>query len=180
MQYCNIRDRSIRVTFREAVSRGISSDMGLFMPERIPLMEPDFFRRLPGMTFAEISFEVGGKYTGDEIPAGTLMTLCEEAFNFPVRLRTISDRKHVPELFHGPTAAFKDFGARFMAQCFRYFSETDDLRTVVLVATSGDTGGAIANSFYGMEDIDVIIPVSYTHLRAHETDSYLVCRLLLE
>ena len=157
MQYCNIRDRSIRVTFREAVSRGISSDKGLFMPERIPLMEPDFFRRLPGMTFAEIAFEVGGKYTGDEIPAGTLMTICEEAFNFPVRLRKISDRKHVLELFHGPTAAFKDFGARFMAQCFRYFSETDDLKTVVLVATSGDTGGAIANSFYGMEGIDVII-----------------------
>ena len=157
MRYCNIRDRSIRVTFREAVSRSISADMGLFMPERIPLMEPDFFRRLPGMTFREIAFEVGGKYTGDEIPAGILMTICEEAFNFPIRLIKISDRKHVLELYHGPTAAFKDFGARFMAQCFRYFSETDDLKTVVLVATSGDTGGAIANSFYGMEDIDVII-----------------------
>lgn len=157
MRYCNIRDRSIRVTFREAVSRSISADMGLFMPERIPLMEPDFFRRLPGMTFREIAFEVGGKYTGEEIPAGILMTICEEAFNFPVRLIKISDRKHVLELYHGPTAAFKDFGARFMAQCFRYFSETDDLKTVVLVATSGDTGGAIANSFYGMEDIDVII-----------------------
>src|SRR5665647_2353514 len=90
MRYCNIRDRSIRDTFREAVSRSISADMGLFMPERIPLMEPDFFRRLPGMTFREIAFEVGGKYTGDEIPAGILMTICEEAFNFPVRLRTVS------------------------------------------------------------------------------------------
>lgn len=157
MRYCNIRDRSISVTFREAVSRSISADMGLFMPEKIPLMEPDFFRRLPGMTLAEIAFEVGGKYIGDEIPAGTLMTICEEAFNFPVRLRKISDRKHVLELYHGPTAAFKDFGARFMAQCFRYFTETDDLKTVVLVATSGDTGGAIASSFYGMEGIDVII-----------------------
>jgi threonine synthase len=157
MRYCNIRDRSISVKFREAVSRGISSDMGLFMPERIPLMEPDFFRRLPGMTLPEIAFEVGGRYIGDEIPAGILRTICEEAFNFPVRLIKISDRKHVLELYHGPTAAFKDFGARFMAQCFRYFSETDDLKTVVLVATSGDTGGAIANSFFGMEGIDVII-----------------------
>lgn len=157
MQYFNIRDRSIRVTFREAVSRSISSDMGLFMPESIPLMEPDFFRRLPEMNLAEIAFEVGGKYIGDEIPAGILMTICAKAFNFPVTLRKINDRKHVLELYHGPTAAFKDFGARFMAQCFRYFSVTDDQKTVVLVATSGDTGGAIANSFYGMEDIDVII-----------------------
>jgi threonine synthase len=157
MRYCNIRDRSIKVTFREAVSRGISADMGLFMPEIIPHMEPVFFRRLPGMTLQEIAFEVGGKYTGDEIPAGILKTICEEAFNFPVSLRKISDRKQVLELFYGPTAAFKDFGARFMAQCFRYFSETDDLKTVVLVATSGDTGGAIANSFCGMEGIDVII-----------------------
>ena len=69
MRYCNIRDRSSTVTFREAVSRGISADMGLFMPERIPLMEPDFFRRLPGMTLPEIAFEVGRKYIGDEIPA---------------------------------------------------------------------------------------------------------------
>ena len=157
MRYCNIRDRSIRVTFREAVSQGISSDMGLFMPEAIPVMEPDFFRRLPGMTFREIAFEVGAKYTGDEIPAGKLMTICEEAFNFPVRVVSISERKHALELYHGPTAAFKDFGARFMAQCFRYFSESDDLKTVVLVATSGDTGGAIASSFCGMEGIDVII-----------------------
>ena len=157
MRYCNIRDRSISVTFREAVSRGISADMGLFMPEIIPHMDPDFFRRLPGMTFREIAFEVGGKYIGNEIPAGSFRTICEEAFNFPVSLRKISDRKQVLELFYGPTAAFKDFGARFMAQCFRYFSETDDLKTVVLVATSGDTGGAVANSFRGMKGIDVII-----------------------
>jgi threonine synthase len=157
MRYRNIKDRSVSVTFREAVTLGISADMGLFMPEVIPLMEPAFFRRLPDMTFGEIAFEVGAKYTGNEIPAGKLRTICEQAFNFPVRVLKISDKKHVLELFHGPTAAFKDFGARFMAQCFRYFSESDDLKTVVLVATSGDTGGAIANSFYGMDGIDVII-----------------------
>jgi threonine synthase len=77
MRYCNIRDRSISVKFREAVSRGISSDMGLFMPERIPLMEPDFFRRLPGMALPEIAFEVGVRYIGDEIPAGILMAICD-------------------------------------------------------------------------------------------------------
>jgi threonine synthase len=157
MRYCSIRDRSISVTFREAVSRGISSDMGLFMPESIPVMSPEFFTRLPGMTLPEIAFEVAGKYVGDEIPSGILRTICEEAFNFPVELRRISDGKQVLELFHGPTAAFKDFGARFMSRCIRYFSEIDGRRTVILVATSGDTGGAIAGSFFGMEGIDVII-----------------------
>ena len=157
MRYCTIRDRSVKVTFREAVSRGISSDMGLFMPERIPVMETEFFRRLPGMTLPEIAFEVGLKYVGDEIPSGVLMTICEEAFNFPVELRKLSAGKQVLELFHGPTAAFKDFGARFMSRCIKYFSEIDDRRTVILVATSGDTGGAIASSFLGLEGIDVII-----------------------
>ena len=157
MQYCNIKDRTIRVSFREAVRRGISSDMGLFMPVRIPLMEAEFFEKLPGMTLPEIAFEVGGKYVGDEIPSGELKAICEEAFNFPVEIRKLSDRKQVLELFHGPTAAFKDFGARFMSRCFRYFSELDDRRTVVLVATSGDTGGAIAASFHGLENIDVVI-----------------------
>ncbi len=157
MQYCNIKDRTIRVSFREAVHRGISSDMGLFMPVRIPLMEPEFFENLPGMTLPEIAFEVGGKYVGDEIPSGKLKAICDEAFNFPVEIKKLSDRKQVLELFHGPTAAFKDFGARFMSRCFRYFSELDDRRTVVLVATSGDTGGAIAGSFHGLENIDVVI-----------------------
>ena len=157
MRYCSIKDRNVRVSFREAVIRGISADMGLFMPESIPVMEPEFFRKLPGMTLPEIAFEVAGKYVGNEIPSGILKTICEEAFNFPVELRKISTGKQVLELFHGPTAAFKDFGARFMSRCIRYFSETDGRKTVILVATSGDTGGAIAGSFLGMEGIDVII-----------------------
>jgi threonine synthase len=157
MQYCSIRDRSVNVTFREAVSRGISSDTGLFMPEIIPVMEPEFFRRLPGMTLPEIAFDVASKYIGNEITSGILRTICEEAFDFPLEIRELSAAKKVLELFHGPTGAFKDFGARFMARCMRYFSGNDDSRTVVLVATSGDTGGAIANSFFGMEGIDVII-----------------------
>jgi threonine synthase len=157
MQYCSIRDRRVKVKFREAVCRGISSDTGLFMPESIPVMEPGFYRMLPGMTLREIAFEVAAKYIGNEIPPEILRTICEEAFDFPLEIRELSAAKKVLELFHGPTGAFKDFGARFMARCIRYFSGTDDRRTIVLVATSGDTGGAIANSFFGMEGIDVII-----------------------
>ncbi|MFZ2286466.1 MAG: threonine synthase [Bacteroidales bacterium] len=157
MLYCNIKDRRITAGFREAVMLGISPDMGLFMPEQIPSMDADFFRRLPGMSLPEIALEVGTHYTGDDIPLPELKRICTEAFDFPVIFKRIDDRKHVLELFHGPTAAFKDFGARFMSGCFRYFASHDDRKTVVLVATSGDTGGAIASSFLGVGGVDVII-----------------------
>lgn len=157
MRYYNLKNPRETVGFRDAVIRGISSDMGLFMPERIPVMEPEFFVRLPRMSLPEIAVEVGAQYSADEIPAHELQRICDDAFDFPVVLRKIDERKQVLELFHGPTAAFKDFGARFMAGCFRYFSSRDNKRTVVLVATSGDTGGAIASSFLGVEGVDVII-----------------------
>ncbi len=157
MKYFNIKNPSETVTFREALCRGISSDMGLFMPAEIPALSNDFFTRLPGMSLPQIAFEVGSRYIGNEIPQNDLEIICEEAFNFPVVVKLLSERKYVLELFHGPTAAFKDFGARFMSHCFRYFSSSDDRKTVVLVATSGDTGGAIANSFLGIDNIDVII-----------------------
>lgn len=157
MIYYNLKDKKITAGFREAAEKGISSDMGLFMPERIPQPEAGFFRRLPSLTFQEIAVEIGQLYTGDEIPLPVFRQICGEAFNFPVTLRKLDDRRQVLELFHGPTAAFKDFGARFMAGCFRYFSSRDDIRRVILVATSGDTGGAIASSFLGVEGVDVVI-----------------------
>ena len=156
MEYYNIKNRAERISFREAVTRGISSDMGLFMPAGYPHPGNDFFRRLPSLSLPEIAFEVGSAYTGSEIPAPELRRICEWAFNFPIELKQAGERKYSLELFHGPTAAFKDFGARFMSQCFRYFADKKK-KTVVLVATSGDTGGAIANSFLGIENIDVII-----------------------
>jgi len=157
MKYYNLKDPRVITGFREAVERGISPDMGLFMPERIPRLDEGFFRRLPLMTLPEVGMEVGSLYTGEDIPRKVMRQICEEAFNFPVVIRKVDERKQVLELFHGPTAAFKDFGARFMAGCFRYFSSRDDRRRVVLVATSGDTGGAVASSFLGAEAIDVII-----------------------
>ncbi len=157
MRFFNLKNPDITTGFRDAVIRGLSPDMGLFMPEQIPLMEPDFFRRLPNMGLPEIAIRVGEKYTDEDIPRTELERICEDAFDFPVLLSTIDQNKQALELFHGPTAAFKDFGARFMAGCFRYFSAHDNTRTVVLVATSGDTGGAIASSFLGVENVDVII-----------------------
>ncbi len=157
MRYYNIKNRRITAGFKDAVMQGISPDMGLFMPERIPVLEADFFRRLPRMSLPDIAVEVGTLYTGEDIPLPELRRISEEAFDFPVVLQKIGDRKQVLELFHGPTAAFKDFGARFMSGCFRYFASNDDRKTVVLVATSGDTGGAIASSFLGVDGVDVII-----------------------
>ena len=157
MRYYNLKDPKITAGFRDAMILGISSDMGLFMPERIPVMDHDFFRRLPDMSIPEIAFEVGALYTGDDVPLSELRRITEEAFDFPVVMRQVDERKQVLELFHGPTAAFKDFGARFMSGCFRYFTSHDDKKTVVLVATSGDTGGAIASSFMGVDGIDVVI-----------------------
>jgi len=156
MEYYNIKNRNEKVSFRDAVCRGISSDMGLYMPAEFPRMTADFFRRLPSLSLPEIAFEVGSTYIGDEIPAAELRRICGWAFNFAPELVQTGERKYSLELFHGPTAAFKDFGARFMSQCFRYFAD-EVHRTVVLVATSGDTGGAIANSFLGIDGVDVII-----------------------
>ena len=157
MLYYNLKNEKVTAGFTDAVENGISPDMGLFMPERIPQPASGFFRRLPQMSLPEIAMEIGPLYTGDEIPMSVMRQICEEAFNFPVILRRLDDHRQVLELFHGPTAAFKDFGARFMAGCFRYFSSRGDRRRVVLVATSGDTGGAIASSFLGAEAIDIII-----------------------
>ena len=157
MIYYNLKDKKITAGFREAVEKGISQDMGLFMPEKIPHPDAGFFTRLPSLTLPEIAIEIGQLYTGDEIPLPVMRRICEEAFDFPVTIGELDDRRQVLELFHGPTAAFKDFGARFMAGCFRYFSSRDERRTVILVATSGDTGGAIASSFLGVEGVDVII-----------------------
>lgn len=157
MEYYNLKDPQIRTGFRGAIERGLSPDMGLFMPAFIPKPDPGFFRKLPEMTLPEIALVVGSLYVGDEIPAPAMRQICEDAFDFPVVIRQLDERKKVLELFHGPTAAFKDFGARFMAGCFRYFATRDDRATVVLVATSGDTGGAIASSFLGVDGVDVII-----------------------
>lgn len=161
MQYYNTRNRNNRVSFREAVTRGLSDSMGLFMPEHIPVMEDNFFRRLPAMELPQIAFEVGRRYTGDEIPPDVLMDICDEAFSFPVEIVDTGEGRSAVELFHGPTAAFKDFGARFMSRCFRYFAGTGNQHTVVLVATSGDTGGAVASSFHGLTGMDVIILYPY-------------------
>lgn len=112
---------------------------------------------LSSLTNEQIAFDVIRPYVGGEIPDETLFEICQETVNFSFPLVEISDRISTLELFHGPTLAFKDVGARFMSRCLNYFSRDDKEKTVVVVATSGDTGGAVANGFYGVEGIEVVI-----------------------
>jgi threonine synthase len=147
MSLYSTSNRSIRATWRQAVLSGIAPDGGLYLPEQIPHItrnEIDALRELP---FVDLATRLADAFIGSEVPQETLEALCAHAFNFPLVLKEIDAHTSVLELFHGPTCAFKDFGARFMAGLFRYFWGTQSKQLTVLVATSGDTGSAVANAF---------------------------------
>jgi threonine synthase len=127
------------------------------MPEKIPAFPKEFFERTGEMTFPQIAFAVAEKFTGDEIPAGELVRTIEHTLQFDAPLVHLEENVSALELFHGPTMAFKDFGARFMSQLLGYFSTQIRREIVILVATSGDTGSAVANGFLGVEGVRVIV-----------------------
>jgi threonine synthase len=157
MKYRSTLRRCPEVSLREAVLRGSAPDGGLYMPVEMPRLPGDFAERLPRLSFSEIALEVGGLFTAGEVPAAVLAEIVTEAFNFPVPLVTLSERLHILELFHGPTLAFKDFGARFMARLMEYFVQESGKHLTVIVATSGDTGSAVAQAFLGLPGIRVVI-----------------------
>ena len=144
-------------TFKEAVLRGQPDDKGLYFPESIPKLSKEFIANLEQRSNDEIAFDVIRPYVGDSIPDKRLFEICNETVNFPFPLVRISDRISALELFHGPTLAFKDVGSRFMSRCLQHFSRERSVKTIVLVATSGDTGGAVANGFCGVESVEVVI-----------------------
>jgi len=157
MKFRSTLRQSPEVSLRDAVLRGSPPDGGLYMPLDIPRLKKDFFARLSALTFAEIACEVGALFLGDEVPKRVLAEIATEAFNFPVPLVTLAERLHILELFHGPTLAFKDFGARFMARLMGYFVQESGKQLTVVVATSGDTGSAVAHAFLGVSGIRVVI-----------------------
>ncbi len=157
MNYYNINDPSQKVSLKDAVLKGISGESGLFMPEHIPVLPATFFAKLPDLNLSEIGFEVSKAMLGDDIPADVLKGIVSEALSFPVPLKPLDDNLFVLELFHGPTLAFKDVGARFMAGLFEYFLQDVERDRIILVATSGDTGSAVAKAFYNRKGIKVII-----------------------
>lgn len=137
--------------------RGQPRDKGLYFPAVIPRLPPEFLDGLHQKTDVQIAFEVIRAYAGGDIPDEKLYEICAETLNFPFPLVDLSDEISTLELFHGPTLAFKDVGARFMSRCLRHFSMEKSEKTIVIVATSGDTGGAVANGFFGVEGVEVVI-----------------------
>ena len=158
MKYRSTTGTAPEVTLEEAVVKGLAPDRGLYMPLSIPQLPAEFFDRLPGMPLADIAAEVARALFGEDVDREALESLTRDAMNFPIPLVRVNDRIWSLELFHGPTLAFKDVGARFMARLLGYFNRNNSGRTVnVLVATSGDTGSAVANGFLGVDGVRVFV-----------------------
>lgn len=155
MQYFSTNRRSPDAGFRDATLLGQPADKGLFFPESIPQLSADFLASFREMPEQEIAYQVIKPYVENAIDEGSLRTICRETVDFDFPLVRITNTISTLELFHGPTLAFKDVGARFMSRCLRHFGS--DRKTVVLVATSGDTGGAVAAGFHGVEGVEVVI-----------------------
>ena len=156
MQFYSTNDPTHRVSTKEAIFRGLPADNGLYMPERITPLPDQFFRELPDLDFADIGFRVSRQLLGDEIPDADLLQIVRETLTFPAPVVKLDEQKYVLELFHGPSLAFKDFGARFMSRLMHYYND-DSQPLTILVATSGDTGGAVAAGFYDTPGIEVVI-----------------------
>lgn len=157
MRYRSTARRAPLTSLRGAVLRGLAPDGGLYMPVEIPRRsreELEEFRQLP---FTEVCFRVARPFATPDVPEEVLWQIVAEAINFPVKLVSLSPGLHILELFHGPTLAFKDFGARFMARLMGYFVRGETRPLTVLVATSGDTGSAVAHGFLGVPGIRVVI-----------------------
>ncbi len=157
MKFCSTNDKSLRCTAREAVVQGLAPDGGLFVPVEIPVLPKALLDVLPSLTYPEIAVAVLAPYFEDDLPRSDLRQIAEYAFSFLVPLRRIDGATAVLELFHGPTCAFKDFGARFLARLLGYWTEGASREITVLVATSGDTGSAVAQGFADVPGTRVVV-----------------------
>lgn len=157
MNYYSTNRQSPAVGFKEASIKGQAPDKGLYFPETLPQLDKEFISGIENYSNEEIAFRVIKPYVGDEIPEEKLFRIVSETVNFPIPLVTISESIASLELFHGPTLAFKDIGARFMSRCLGYFLKDNSKKVTVLVATSGDTGGAVAYGFYDVKGVEVVI-----------------------
>ncbi len=157
MKYYSTNKKTPDVSLKEAVVKGLAADNGLFMPERIEKFEPSFFENIQNLSFQEIAFEVATKFFGEDIEKEKLKEIVYDTLQFDCPVVKVTGNIWSLELFHGPTLAFKDVGARFMARLLQYFLGKNEEKVNVLVATSGDTGSAVANGFLGVEGIHVYV-----------------------
>lgn len=156
MKYYSTNRKADAVSFKEATIRGQAPDKGLYFPEKINPVDLSLIAGIENFSNEEIAYRVIRPYVGDQIPEDELFRIVSETVNFPFPLVKVNENFFSLELFHGPTLAFKDVGARFMSRCLGYFVESGQPVTV-LVATSGDTGGAVANGFFDVDGVNVVI-----------------------
>ncbi|MDF0718083.1 threonine synthase [Muricauda sp. 334s03] len=157
MKFYSLNNQNIQASFREAVIAGIAPDKGLYFPESITPLPADFFEHIEELSNQEIAFQAIHQFVSDDIPDEALKEIIANTLDFEFPVVNIEENVATLELFHGPTMAFKDVGARFMANCLGYFSKGEKQDVTVLVATSGDTGGAVANGFLGVDGVKVVI-----------------------
>ncbi|MBC7885158.1 MAG: threonine synthase [Saprospiraceae bacterium] len=157
MQLYSTNNKNLKVNLRDSVMQSLVPDKGLYMPEVIPLLSRDFIADLQSHSFNEIAFKISQALIGSDIPANDLRDIVNKAITFPAPVIMLNEQIGSLELWHGPSLAFKDFGARFMASLMAYFTKNENRRITILVATSGDTGGAVAAGFYKVPGIEVII-----------------------
>jgi len=157
LKYYSTNKNSELASFKEATIKGQAPDKGLYFPETIPQVDKGLIGNIEELSNETIAFNVIKPYVGNEIEEKDLLKIVSETVNFPIPLVKVNDNIFSLELFHGPTLAFKDIGARFMSRCLGYFLKDEKKKVTVLVATSGDTGGAVANGFYNVPGVDVVI-----------------------
>lgn len=157
MKYYSINNPHLQVSFKEAAILGQAPDKGLFFPAFIPQYAADEWKAMLQLPSHELGYRIMRPYVGEDIPELELRNIIAATLSFPFPLVPIADNIYALELFHGPTLAFKDVGARFMSRCLGYFFRNQHSKLTVLVATSGDTGGAVASGFLGVEGVEVII-----------------------
>ncbi|TYB70031.1 threonine synthase [Bizionia gelidisalsuginis] len=157
MKYYSLNRKAKKVSFKEAVIKGLAPDKGLYFPEKTTPLPKDFFKNISQYSNEEIAFEAIKQFVTPDIPETVLKTIIQETLSFDFPIVTFDKTISTLELFHGPTMAFKDVGARFMARCLAYFNTNNTKEITVLVATSGDTGGAVANGFLGVKGVNVVI-----------------------
>lgn len=157
MKYYSTNRQVPEVSFEKAIFQGLPDDNGLYMPKEIKQLPADFFKNIHDMPLHDIAYEVAKCFIEDEIPEKELKEIVAGTLAFDLPLVEVEDNVYSLELYHGPTCAFKDVGARFLARCLSYFSRQSDKKATILVATSGDTGSAVASGFLGMKNINVVI-----------------------
>jgi len=157
IQYYSTNKKSPKVSFGEALLKGLAPDGGLYMPDRIPTFTKEEISLFTNMEYHEIAYNVFRKFFENEIADADIKTMTKNAYNFEVPLEHVYDRSYVMRLDQGPTASFKDFAGRMMGQLMQYFLKKENKNLLILTATSGDTGSAMANAFYGLENVKMVI-----------------------